>query len=530
MIQRKQLSPLFIIRWIVSLLLLGSIAFLVRNALSNAGTRSICPRCNVIIITIDNLRADALPCYGYHLNTAPNICRFAGQSVVFSNAYANAAWTLPSEVSLFTGLYPTSHGIGRAMVDVLNPSVNTLPKVLQQNGYDTRVVTNIQANVGLEQGLSRGFDHVQFTEHKPKDAMPVFVKAIDAIKSANARRKPTFVFFHTDGVHDYLGEIPDIPPTFPLDPEYRPPAMPDDVNEFTPYTWEVLRDTLLFVMQTNPVRNATKRYTNWYERLSRAKTLAEAKVIYNELPREDQNEILWTSGNDKIRAALGSSYGPLSRHLYDEAVRTTDDYLGQVFTRLADNNLLRNTIIIITAEHGEYLGERGLFGHHTEFFDPEIHVPLVMYIPRVSGRRIDNLTALIDVYHTLFELLGINTNVPESSVSQVGAIRKDPKAPKRDVVISEWYQPKDNKSILSNEWHLLEHVRSGTVEQELYHRASDPEEVHNVIRDYPATADWLTNLLHTTLDRQPIYQPIPSSYPDWIDNQHRRKLIQTGYF
>lgn len=517
-------------RWIFLVLLTGFIVFLSLRGFFAYPKRALCPRCNVLVITIDNLRADALPCYGYRLNTAPNICKFADQSVIFSRAHTTSSWTLPSEMSLFTGLYPTSHGMDIALQNILNPAINTIPKVLQAKGYETTAVSNIQANVGLEQGLGRGFTNVRLTQSPLPDTFPVFLKAIDAMKASNARHKPAFLFFHTDGVHDYLQTLPDVPASFPLDPTYVPPAMPKDVYTFTQHTKEILHDSLLYDVNVDPYLSLDPRYATWLTQLNNAKTLPEAKRVFDALPTQKQNEILWSSGNDRIRTVLGSSYASLSQHLYDEAIRTTDDYLGQIFKHLTDQNLLRNTIVIITAEHGEFLGERGLFGHYTQLFEPETHIPLIMYVPTIRPMQVNSLTSLIDIYPTIVDLVSPDTPKPKAGVSQVGIMTHAPDAVKRTFVIGEWSQGPSNKSIRTDRWHVLEVKTPQGNNHELYNVTDDPAELKNVAREHPDIVTSLTHILHTALDSQPVYRPIIKSFPDWIDETHRKNLIETGYF
>ena len=73
--------------------------------------KPICDHCNVILISLDTLGANHLPCYGYERNTSPNLCNFAKENVFFTNAFSNASWTLPSHFSIFTSLYPNHHNM-----------------------------------------------------------------------------------------------------------------------------------------------------------------------------------------------------------------------------------------------------------------------------------------------------------------------------------------------------------------------------------------------------------------------------------
>src|SRR3989344_6085507 len=97
----------------------------------------ICKDCNVILISLDTLRAKSLPCYGYEKNTAPNLCEFAKKSFLFTNSYSQSAYTLDSHFSIFTSLLPSSHGMTTLFVNTLNEKVQTITQILRNSGYKT---------------------------------------------------------------------------------------------------------------------------------------------------------------------------------------------------------------------------------------------------------------------------------------------------------------------------------------------------------------------------------------------------------
>lgn len=519
-----------IVRWILLLILIIGLVWFWWVKHTTLSAR--CLGCNVVIITIDSLRPDALPCYGYTLNTAPNLCSFAAKNILFSEAFATSSWTLPSEMSLFTGLYPTSHGMGTAMRNTLNPSIPTLSKIFTAAGYQTIAITNIQPNVGLEQGLGRGFQSVRLSQDAIEQASSDLMTAIDDMKAANAHHKPVFVYFHTDSVHNYNFSLPSAPSFYTLDPLYHSPSIMPNIFSFTTETWNIMKDRLEYMAN---VAN-DPRYSDWSTRAANGKSLSEAKRLFESLPPQDQSAIMWERTTTYVQKILGTAYPPLARHMYDEAIRVMDTYIGKVLDRLADQKLLNNTIVIITAEHGEYLGEQGRFGHGTTLVDLDTHVPLIMHVPRAPSFRTDNLISLIDIYATLVELLGLHVQAPESSISQSKRIWSPSSAPQRPFIISEWdlgswgnvYNR--DRSIRTSQWRLIEKTSPAGTETALYNLATNAFSVTNVANAHPETVASLSALLQTTLNRQPIYTPIRTSFPDWIDDEHRKKLIQTGYF
>ena len=121
---------------------------------------------NIVLITIDTLRADHLSCYGYERNTSPNIDQIAEQGTVFKNVIAPSTWTVPSMASLFTSTYPINHGALTAtratnkiyMQDVFSDRLTTLAEILKDHGYTTLGVSS-NSHLSRQFGFARGFDY-----------------------------------------------------------------------------------------------------------------------------------------------------------------------------------------------------------------------------------------------------------------------------------------------------------------------------------------------------------------------------------
>ena len=159
-------------------------------------------RPNVVLISIDTLRADRLGSYGYGRPTSPSIDRLAAEGVLFENAVAPAPWTLPSHASMLTGLLPARHGA--IDVDrVLPPTIPTLAERLRSMGVRTAAFVNVSF-LGPQYGLSRGFETFRyFEETKMEISAP---KALAEIRTwlDSLDERPFFLFLHTFDVHsDY---------------------------------------------------------------------------------------------------------------------------------------------------------------------------------------------------------------------------------------------------------------------------------------------------------------------------------------
>ena len=124
-----------------------------------------CPNCNVIVILIDTLRADHLPCYGYERNTAPNICGLAEEGFLFQNMFSNSPSTKASVASLFTSMLPSQHK-SIHNEDVLSDEVTTMAEILAEHGYHTYAVNGnpvIKTKFNYDQGFATWKDNITRT-------------------------------------------------------------------------------------------------------------------------------------------------------------------------------------------------------------------------------------------------------------------------------------------------------------------------------------------------------------------------------
>ena len=132
---------------------------------------------NIVLITIDTLRADHLSCYGYERETSPHIDKVASRGILFKNTIAPSSWTAPSMVSLFTSTYPINHGVIHGLVfqkargfsqEVFSENLTTLPAALKNHGYTTFGVSS-NHTLTAEFGFARGFDYFNYVNWQSAD-------------------------------------------------------------------------------------------------------------------------------------------------------------------------------------------------------------------------------------------------------------------------------------------------------------------------------------------------------------------------
>jgi arylsulfatase A-like enzyme len=326
-------------------------------------------RPNVLLISADTLRADHLSLYGYGRPTSPNLERWARRrGVVFRSAVASSPWTVPSHVSMFTGVDAHRHGVSRQ-----GPIPRELP-VLAESFRDAGYLTLASTGgglVGTRFGFGRGFD-----VYRARDATPATAGAGELERGVEDTLKwldrhaaePFFVFFHTYATHTplearepYWSRVRGRTGPRPEHPLEAAPIPPDEGDGFQ------------------------RRYRFvWKKPLPDGAASAPAPAP----PALD----------------LGDPH--LGVDLYDAAIARLDDQLGRLLDRLRSLGLERDTIVVFTSDHGESLGENGLWSH-THLLDSNLMIPLVV-APRSRGwpRSLDHQVRLIDVAPTILELAG----------------------------------------------------------------------------------------------------------------------------
>jgi len=315
---------------------------------------------NVLLISIDTLRADHLGCYGYSRPTSPTMDAFAAESVRFDQAITQAPWTTPSHMTLMTALAPSLHGVNRSFADfaelpsghsrfrILSPEHVTLAEVLQNHGYETLALTG-GATMAAELGFDHGFDEYVVKTHKLSDA--VWQQLTTWLDRPHDR--PFFLFFHTFEVH-------------------------------APYITTQFTDKLMTLEQRE----------------------AMSEAIRNATVSEQETQRRFLEEQGLFRRAVTAA-------LYDGGILAVDRFLGRLFEALRRRDLYDRTLVVLVSDHGEEFGEhdasRIFDAHCTTQYEELIHVPLIVRFPPLAGRGrvVDRPVGLIDVAPTILELVGL---------------------------------------------------------------------------------------------------------------------------
>ena len=344
-------------------------------------------RPHIVVLLWDTTRADRLGAYGYGRRTTPWLESVAARGVLFEQCRAPSPWTLPSHASLFTGLLPRHHG-AVTKESPLAPAHETLAERLKAAGYGTMLLSNNEF-VGPEAGLAQGFDVfrsvVREAGRPSADATVGILERELAARRADAGRagKPLFLFVNLMEPH-----LPYEPPS-----EFERPWRPEGATE-------------------GEVRRA--------RRLQFPEDMAH---------------------NLGIRPWDGKTLSILSS-LYDAEIREMDGQCARMEKVLADAGILgdgANGILVVTADHGENLGEHGLVDHKLSVAETLLRVPLVVRWPGryEGGRRVREPVRLQDLFPTLLEAAGVPA--PPSAAPHAASIPVGPVEGR--VQVSEFVPP-----------------------------------------------------------------------------------------
>jgi len=340
-----------------------------------------CEDCNVILISITNLRNDHLGYNGYFRDTSPNIDNFASESIVFENAFTQASWTLPVGISFFTSLYPFSHKImnRESGITSLSSDIVALPDILKRHGYVTAAFTG-GFDYNTSYGLTSRFDEYVHSELNRNFSNSTVKHNI--LRYGNFEK-------NMPGTVEWLREHKDdkFMLFFQGFNAHCPFAYPTENKIFDPdYESSVdFYDCLWTFEKVEPVVIGKKSYFNVL-----TPYVEGIGFGIERLAEEDIDHMV---------------------ALYDGEIQNVDSILQELFEEVRILGLYNNTIVVLFSEHGDLFGEHGRFMRggplRGTFYDEVLHVPLIIRHPTLKAKRIEGLAQIIDVTPTLLDMLGI---------------------------------------------------------------------------------------------------------------------------
>lgn len=397
---------------------------------------------NIILMVLDTVGAKHLSLYGYGRPTTPHLERLAQECSVFTRCLAPACWTVPSHASLFTGLYPSQHGAFENNV-VLRDNLPHLVPILKASGYATY---GISANslVSPASGLCPGFD--EFHDLGFQDSSPILAMlkgleppAPEGRGALAARLQQTadgknvlgallFYLWETGRVREVAATFGELAAK-----QLRKWLTPRPIDNTAPYTRKtvrLIRDLLqgrasqnapffLFVnfLQAHQTYCPPRRWRRFSGLTDRA-WVSPQKFYFH----RDSSEL----------AKMVATYA----NLYDDEIRFLDAIVGRIWDLVRRFPGFDDTVVIITSDHGEHLGERGHYTHMLSLYNELLWVPLIIrFPPGLAAPGPDRrLASLTDLYATILDLADSPMPRPETSFSLAAP-------PQRELAVSQCVDP-----------------------------------------------------------------------------------------
>lgn len=351
---------------------------------------------DILLILLDAARADHLSCYGYRRKTTPNLDRIAAEGVLYENAISASCWTLESLASILTGKCPSEHGTHWGNL-ALDERFETLPEAMRGTGYRTVCLSNNVSFLHRRTGLDRGFE--VFREM----GYPFGAGAETSRLKGMLERLYRAFFFTRHKFDAYRKRIEDKTALMRFLKRIYAKTL---YGRFHLGAWETNRwikhylrkqgreskPLFLMGMYIDP-------HLPYHPPRRLAKLFLNGRYSVERLRQVNQDAAPVSSGRVRMAA---DDFEFLSA-LYDAELAYVDEKIGEVFNFLKRKGRLEDTLIIISADHGEALGEQGMMDHRYSLHDALIRVPLIIRYPKLfpAGTRVRSQVQTTDVFPTL---------------------------------------------------------------------------------------------------------------------------------
>lgn len=481
-------------------------------------------RPNVLLILWDTTRADRMSLYGYERPTTPRLEALAGKARVFERAVSPAIWTVPAHGSLFTGLAVSSHG-AHSQWTWLDGHHVTMAEWLGEKGYDTYLFS---ANVYVEDktNLTQGFGtrHYSYKDPWRGPARKAASKKLLA-EDQSTEISPGF----QRGGSRALGWSKSV------FKDAAPVAQRAFLRWLSERDAEAPFFAYLNLMEAHSPR--TPSLASREALLSPAQIKLGLETDVSQVTLVDYTFGDTTYSPEELEAISG---------VYDASIRDLDQATGELLDALEAQGILEDTIVILTSDHGENLGEHGHFEHRFVIYEPLIHVPLMIYYPKgLAPGRVAEEVSTLNLFGTVLDLLDMefpNTPMERESLLELtpgvayteiaGAEPGWTNKVMRRYPQADWSKLKRSyRSVNQGGWKYIE---ASDGEQELYSLMEDPGERDNRVRANPGKTGELGQQLEERLEALPNYDRSKRSPDDApikakAGSETERQLKLLGY-
>lgn len=375
---------------------------------------------DIVFMVLDTQRADHLSCYGYAAKTSPYLDDLAHESTLFMHAVAPAQWTVPTHASMFTGVYPSQHMVYQ-MDSVLSATVPTLAERLKQAGYYTAGFSHNPLIGKVKNGLNRGFDVFTNYDYFGAGLLSVHLSRPDMPVGwmAKLRRTARFLLAESLGFSQQTPLSALAPFTLPLwhgivEKERGSKAANvahslTAVSQLLENRSGVDREQPIFAFINLMGTHVPYAPPDW----------AVEQFLPNAVDQRTMVQLLQNANNWQVDVRNWlemepphSEYEAVINGIYDAEVAEQDAQIGRFLTQLRSSGAFDNTFFIITADHGDHLGEKQRLNHAFGIYGQLTHVPLIVRDPSgflPQGSSVNYPVSTRHIFHTVLTTAGAAT-------------------------------------------------------------------------------------------------------------------------
>jgi len=453
---------------------------------------------NIIVIVVDDLRWDEIGAAGHPFIETPNIDRLAAEGSVLTNAFHAVPLCSPNRATIFTGQYPSRHGIiDNVSRSLASHRLQTFPQALQRAGYETGFVG--KWHMGNDPSPRSGFDYWAALPGQGRSTDPELFedgslhsvtgyttdvltdRAVGFIEKA--REQPFFLYLGHKAIHPDIEQLDDGSIDLTQPARYVP----------APRHAGLYREAI-FPGRRNVVSSPEKI-------IGKPALRRALSVKYSEPMLEEFGSAMF-------------DYRPAQTIVRSRAemLLAVDESLGRIIDNLERREILDRTAIIFTSDNGYWFGEHGLSNERRLPYEEGVRMPLLIRYPQLApqGAEIEDLVSSIDIAPTVLELAGAEIGDHIQGRSVVPLLRGENSA-WRDAVLIEfytyenpmpWLVDMEYRAVRSERYKYIHWIQHPT-ENELYDLLRDPFEIDNVF----SSAEYATTLadMQQKLRREIIY-------------------------
>ncbi len=461
---------------------------------------------NIVMVTVDTLRADHLSAYGHSRETSPHLERLADQGVLFEAAFSTMGTTLPAHLSIMTGLYPHQHGYVAnhgAMSGGFQSgeSRRAIAEILASDGYTTAAFVSgptVSKVTGLDAGFQHWdqheFDKLQSLSSTSRHSSVTTDRAVAWLEAGP--EEPFFLWVHYWDPHE-----PNIPPA-PYGGQFPKGSIEEQLIEDRKIRPEVL--------------------------LERFDDEELARLFHPDWGREGGDIELPPIDHDAVVDLLNR---------YDSDVYATDVALGRLMDCLEEQGLFDDSILVFTSDHGQALGQHDWL-EHGRIQSENVHVPLVIHFPGEviqQPLRVEDVVSVVDILPTIMARLGTDSArelLTQASGEDIfsGEYLRRFAFSQRSVRERDWELGEDTDGLkfglTTSRWKYY-HRPDGA--DELYDLSTDSGELIDVAAEHPEVMETLERHVLAILSRRP-FTPEARQGPESEElKRFRETLGKIGY-